>query len=81
MSKRLAEPTVSRHYQFFASDLAFLAKHFGPRSPKGMTMNEIVRTLVHDAVKKARVRLADLVDEAAAEPPSVVPEATEPLDF
>jgi hypothetical protein len=77
MSKRLAEPTVSRHYQFFASDLAFLARHFGPGSQKAMTMNEIVRTLVHDAVKKARVRLADLADAA---PPEAA-EAIEPLDF
>jgi hypothetical protein len=80
MSKRLAEPTVSRHFQFFASDLAFLKKHWGEGSPRGMAMNEIVRTLVHDAVKKARVRLADLADEAPP-PQAAEPEATEPLDF
>ena len=44
-----------------------------------MAMNEIVRTLVHDAVKKARVRLADLADQAP--PPASEPEAIEPLDF
>ena len=32
-----------------------LVEHFGTGSPRGMAMNEIVRTLVHDAVKKAQV--------------------------
>ena len=54
MPKRLAYPTVSRHFQFFAEDLAYLEANFGPRSRRGMAMNEIVRNLVHDAVKAAR---------------------------
>ena len=54
MPKRLAAPTLSRHCQFFEEDLLYLESRWGPRSPRGLAMNEIVRNIVHDAVKAAR---------------------------
>ena len=65
MPKRLPAPTVSRHFQFFEEDLLYLASRWGPRSPRGMAMNEIVRNIVHDAVKAARAAETERAEREA----------------
>lgn len=65
MPKRLVAPTVSRHFQFFEEDLLFLDARWGPRSPRGIAMNEIVRNIVHDAVKAARALEQERVERTA----------------
>jgi hypothetical protein len=59
MPKRLARPTVTRHYQLFEDDIEFLTEHYGPRSVRGLSVNEIVRNIVADAVKAAKERMHD----------------------
>jgi hypothetical protein len=63
MPKRIRAPTTSRHFQFFSEDLDFLEKYYGPRSSQGLSMNEIVRSLVHNGVKAARARLVEKAEQ------------------
>ena len=66
MPKRLPAPTISRHFQFFEDDLRYLESRWGPRTPRGLSMNEIVRNLIHDAVKAARAAELERKENEAA---------------
>lgn len=59
MPKRLPRPTITLHVQLFEDDVAFAREHYGPRSIRGLSMNEIVRNVFADAIKAARERMRD----------------------
>ena len=65
MPKRLPAPTVSRHFQFFEEDLRYLELKWGPRSARGMSVSELVRNIVHDAVKAARAQEIERAERQA----------------
>jgi hypothetical protein len=56
------KPQSRHHVHIFDEDWDFLMAHFGRDSPRGVTISEVIRQLVHIAVGRMKAR-SDEVEE------------------
>ena len=78
MSRKLDEPTVSRHIELFAADWDFLTQHFGRDSDTKLGVSVAVRQMIRQGVRRYQERLARRTEAAGGGAAAVA--VSRPLD-